>query len=223
MSKGTVLAGLALGCMLVGSLDASEVLPTAHFKCGKVHVMADFHDETQLDLTIGNKTYLLSVAMSGSGARYETPKGAEPYVLFWNKGREATIQVNDESLPLCHQVDAPIHPLLTQNKEWEVIKINDIGLIKGSRLELTLTNKAEIKGFSGCNHFSGHYELKGEDITFKGPMASTEMACVDESMMKQESDFMKILQSVTHAKIFDGKDLILSNDKGQSITLSTKK
>lgn len=218
----TVLISLALNS-LVGSLHAAEVLPTAHFMCGKTHVMADFHDDTKLDLTVGNKTYVLDVAMSGSGARYETPKETTPYVQFWNKGREATIQINDKSLPTCHQIDAPVHPLLTQNKEWEVIKLNDKDLVKGSHLQLTLGKKGELKGFSGCNHFGGHYDLKGEAITIKGPMAVTKMACVQEGMMEQENEFLKILQSVTYAKIFDGKDLVLSNDNGQSITLGAKK
>lgn len=214
---GITLSGFA------GSMNAAEVLPTVHFMCGKTQVMADFHDDTKLDLTIGNKTYLLDVTMSGSGARYETPKDSKPHVLFWNKGREATIKIGKKSLPTCQQVDAPIHPMLSQNKEWEVIKLNDNFLVKGSDIRLTLDENARLQGFSGCNHFNGTYELKGEDITIKGPMVSTKMACAAGDMMKQEGEFMEILQSVTHAKIFDGKELVLSNDNGQTITLHVKK
>jgi heat shock protein HslJ len=217
----SMLMGIVLSSAFSHACHANQ-LPTAYFKCGETLVMADFHDETKLDLTIGRMTYILSVAPSGSGARYETPKGTKPYIEFWNKGREATIQVDDKKLPHCSQVEAPKHKLLSSAKEWHVNKINDKAPIPGSRLVVKLGDKGQLSGFSGCNQFRGHYELKGEELKFKGPMASTEMACVKKEMMKQESHFMSLLQSMTKARIMDGKDLELSNESGQTILLIGK-
>jgi len=218
----TILMGIGLNCLWLGALQAVDELPTAHFKCGKEEVMADFHDNSKLDLTIGTRTYLLSVVMSGSGAKYETPKGSKPHVMFWNKGSEATIEIDKHAFPLCHQTKAPINKHLSFNKEWHVAEVNGKKLIKGSRLVVTLSDKGEISGFSGCNRFSGHYELHAENLTIKGPLVSTEMACVKDGMMKQESHFMSLLHTMKYAKIFDGKDLVLSNDNGQSIKMINK-
>ncbi len=217
----SLVIGIAFGVTLSHASNANE-LPTAYFKCGETIVMANFYDDTKLDLTIGRTTYLLNVAMSGSGARYETPKDTKPYVEFWNKGREATIQLDDKKLPHCTQVEAPKHKLLSSAKEWQVNKINDKDLISGSRLVVKLGDKGQLSGFSGCNHFRGHYEIKGEALKIKGPMISTRMACVKEEMMQQESAFMPLLQSMTKARIMDGKDLELSNESGQSIMLIGK-
>ena len=217
MKLSWTLVTLSLG-LFSHSLAASNDVPTAYFKCGAKDVMADFYNGDKLDLTIGHTTYVLSVTRSGSGARYETPKGASPHVLFWNKGEEATIEINEKALPKCYITKAPIHPLLTSYKQWTVLQINGQKLIKDSKLFILLGKEGTISGFSGCNNFSGLYELDGENIKIQS-LASTEMACLDSRMMEQESQFMSLLQSVSFAKIRDGKYLELSNSKGQLIKL----
>jgi len=221
MKLRTSLVALVIGFSSITNVFAADELPTVHFQCGDKEVMADFHDGDKLDLTIGHTTYILSIAQSGSGARYETPKGSKPHVLFWNKGKEATIEIDKKALPHCHETKAPVNKLLSVNREWKVTQLDGKDLIEGSRLIVNLGNRnGRITGYSGCNQFSGLYELEGENLKFKGSLASTEMACVKEGMMEQESHFMSLLQTMTHAKIIDGKDLVLSNDKGQRILLT---
>ncbi|MGE3320275.1 MAG: META domain-containing protein [Candidatus Berkiella sp.] len=221
MKIKTYLVGLAMSLSCVTPLFAADELPTVYFQCGDKEIMADFHDGDKLDLTIGHTTYILNVTRSGSGARYETPKGSKPHVLFWNKGTDAIIEVDKKALPQCHQTKAPINKQLSVNSEWTVVQLDGKDLIEGSHLIVNLGNrKGRVTGHTGCNQFSGLYELDGENLKFKGPLASTEMACTKEGMMQQESDFMKLLQSMTHAKIRDGKDLELSNDKGHTILLT---
>lgn len=220
MKLRTSLFTLVIGFSSIATVFAADELPTVHFRCGDKDVMADFHDGDKLDLTIGHTTYILSIAQSGSGARYETPKGSKPHVLFWNKGTNATIEVDNKALPQCHQAKAPIHKLLSVQSEWKVTELDGKKLIKGSHLMINLGNhKGRITGHTGCNQFSGLYVLDGENLEFKGPLVATEMACTKEGMMHQEQHFMKLLQTMTHAKIIDGKDLELSNDKGQTIKL----
>ncbi len=96
---------IVLSFLFVSQVNAVDDLPTVYFQCGDKEVWADFHDGDKLDLTIGRMTYVLSTVKSGSGAKYETPKGGKPLVVFWNKGREATIEIDHKPLPLCHQKD----------------------------------------------------------------------------------------------------------------------
>lgn len=61
-------------------------------------------------------------------------------------------------------------------------------------------------GNSGCNSFTGSYELKdGSRIRFS-QMASTKMACMD---MTIEQEFLNILQSAD-SYWFDGATLVLN-------------
>jgi membrane-bound inhibitor of C-type lysozyme len=102
MSKtlGLLLSMLLSSCFTV---YAADDLPTVYFNCGKTKIWADFHDKDQLDLTMGRITYVMHSVVSGSGARYETPNGGKPHVVFWNKGKEATLTIDDKTYPTCHQ------------------------------------------------------------------------------------------------------------------------
>ncbi|MBS0287241.1 MAG: MliC family protein [Proteobacteria bacterium] len=85
------------------SLQAHDDKPTVYFNCGKDRIWADFHDGDKLDLTLGRVTYVMHQVKSGSGARYETPKGAKPHVVFWNKGTQASLTIDKKQFPRCHQ------------------------------------------------------------------------------------------------------------------------
>ncbi len=50
-----------------------------------------------------------------------------------------------------------------------------------------------VFGDSGCNRFTGTYQVKGDRITI-GPLASTEMAC-PEPQMSAEMTFLTRLQA----------------------------
>ena len=97
--------GLLISILLCSSftLHAANDLPTVYFKCGKAKIWADFHDNDKLDLTLGHTTYVMHSVMSGSGARYETPKGTKPHVVFWNKGNTATLSIGNKNFPMCQQ------------------------------------------------------------------------------------------------------------------------
>jgi membrane-bound inhibitor of C-type lysozyme len=76
---------------------------TAVFRCGQTTVGARFAGGT-LDLQLGGGTYHLDRVEAASGARY-TGKTASDNVEFWNKGREATLKVGDQTYPTCQQAD----------------------------------------------------------------------------------------------------------------------
>jgi len=71
---------------------------------------------------------------------------------------------------------------------------------------MVFTNeKNQVRGFSGCNRFSGTYQKKENQLKF-GPMAATMMACVEG--MEQEQLFLKALGKTTRYTV-SGDDLAL--------------
>jgi heat shock protein HslJ len=49
----------------------------------------------------------------------------------------------------------------------------------------------KVRGNSGCNTYTGEYEIDGNYLTIKGPFAVTEMSCGSE-IDSQEKEFLDI-------------------------------
>jgi len=69
-----------------------------------------------------------------------------------------------------------------------------------------------VSGSSGCNSYSGPYDVGGNKLSFGQPMASTLMAC-EPAVMAQEAVYMKALESVASYEIKDGKLTLYDGDK----------
>lgn len=61
-------------------------------------------------------------------------------------------------------------------------------------LHLTFTADGTAAGSSGCNQYTGGYQLDGQHIMF-GHIASTRKMCQDEGVMQRESAFLRALAS----------------------------
>ena len=72
--------------------------------------------------------------------------------------------------------------------------------------------KKQVRGNTGCNGYSGRYELTGDTLRF-GPLLSTRRACADPEMNRQESAFLKALDE-TRAWQITGEALVLTGDAG---------
>jgi heat shock protein HslJ len=59
-----------------------------------------------------------------------------------------------------------------------------------------------ITGFAGCNRMFGGYLLDGAQLKFD-QIGATKMACLDESRMKLEQDYLQMLSLVASWKISD--------------------
>jgi putative lipoprotein len=70
-----------------------------------------------------------------------------------------------------------------------------------------------VRGFSGCNRFTGHYELNEGQLRF-GQLASTRMACMEG--MEQEQRFLKLLTEAMQFTL-SGDELALHGSDGRSI------
>jgi heat shock protein HslJ len=56
------------------------------------------------------------------------------------------------------------------------------------------TDSNRVSGSAGCNRMSGPFTVSGESMQF-GALISTKMACADQALNQQESDFFGALQS----------------------------
>lgn len=83
----------------------------------------------------------------------------------------------------------------------------------GVKQTITFDAKGRVYGDSGCNRFTGGYQVKGDRLTV-GPLATTLMACAPD-VMAAEQTFLARLQAATSykattrvLKVFAPKDMI---------------
>ena len=89
---------------------------------------------------------------------------------------------------------------------WEVTGYNNgrqavVGPLIGTQLTLAFQD-GRVSGNSGCNRFHGEFEVDGGALKI-GPLATTRMAC-DETLMTQEREFLRALESATKWAIVRG-------------------
>ncbi len=101
--------------------------------------------------------------------------------------------------------------LSIQNKYWKLLRIEDVAIIPSEKLKdpnFILKQENKIVGFSGCNRFSGTYQIKGDTINFS-QIDMMQMTC-QETMQTQQA-FISVLQKTTHYKIQDKKLQLFNN------------
>ncbi|MCB0116380.1 MAG: META domain-containing protein [Caldilineaceae bacterium] len=76
---------------------------------------------------------------------------------------------------------------------------------------VVFTMDSQVYGSSGCNQYSGGYQLDGDEIHF-GPLAVTRMYCDEESMIREHA-FLSALQDATTYAV-DGNSLTLNAASG---------
>ena len=105
------------------------------------------------------------------------------------------------------------------NTYWKLIELNGepVEMMRSQRKEAYLQlreENQEVRGFAGCNNFSGTFETTGSQISLSALM-TTRKACVD--IMSTEVQFLAVLEQATSFMI-SGESLTLSNTAGDSTT-----
>ena len=95
--------------------------------------------------------------------------------------------------------------------DWRLTELNGAPALPGHgprepRIRLT-ADSARLTGNTGCNTMGGGFESSGDRLRFS-KVFTTRMACVDTAPSRQESDFVKMIDSVDRYKI-DGEVLTL--------------
>jgi heat shock protein HslJ len=108
--------------------------------------------------------------------------------------------------------------------EWKLVSIGNAGaeapVVEGSSIILKFDVDGQASGTGGCNSYGAKYEAQGHNLVFK-EFISTMMACVDEQVNQQESQYFAALQAATKFEIL-GDNLIIYYDDGQSQLNFTK-
>jgi heat shock protein HslJ len=109
---------------------------------------------------------------------------------------------------------APLENLV--GTEWRLVGYGPAEALAapvGSTLiTLVFRSETELGGSGGCNSYFGSYALQGETFTVTG-VGSTEMACLEEGVMAQESAYLQQL-SAGGLLTQSGDELTLTNASG---------
>lgn len=102
-----------------------------------------------------------------------------------------------------------VEPSLTSNV-WNATGVNNgkggvTSLVKDSKITAEFSADGRVSGSSGCNSFSGAYELEGMSIVF-GPTAGTRKLCAEPAgIMEQEIQFLQALEKVITYTVIEGR------------------
>lgn len=97
---------------------------------------------------------------------------------------------------------------------WKVLELNNTPLVENTTLTIQFNNR-KVNGSSGCNTFSGRYEIKEESIRIYDLELKTEN-CLNTGIMDEERSFIKYLPDIINFK-FSGQKLNLTTNNGNSV------
>ena len=92
--------------------------------------------------------------------------------------------------------------------------VNDVP-ITGTQPPTLLLQNGRASGSTGCNTFSGTYNLDQERLEF-GPLATTRMAC-EPAAMEQEARFLSILAAARSYSRYGNGSLSIIAPDGRAI------
>lgn len=77
--------------------------------------------------------------------------------------------------------------------KWDLISYGDQTPVAGSELTINFENDG-LGGTAGCNSYFGSYTVDGTNLSIS-EVGSTMMACMEDGLMEQESQFLMMLQA----------------------------
>ena len=109
-------------------------------------------------------------------------------------------------------------PVSIDGTQWSIESVGGIAIV-GDTPPLVTFSGGRVAGSSGCNRFSGNYDLNASAITF-GPIAATKMACPGAVMAQEARLFSLLTGTLGMAFRDEGMILILTAANGQTVMLS---
>ncbi len=102
--------------------------------------------------------------------------------------------------------------------DWRLVSLGPAGseapVVVGTTVTLKFGEDNRASGSTGCNSFSGTYQVRGDNISFSR-LVSTRRACLDQNANEQEQRFLSTLGAANRFRLSKGRLTILS-DRGRS-------
>jgi heat shock protein HslJ len=93
-------------------------------------------------------------------------------------------------------------PVSLTGTEWVLQDLAGTPALASVKATLAFPETGRATGNASCNGFTGAVVVSGDTLKF-GPLASTRMACADNAVSTQETEYLKALGA---AKRFEWKD-----------------
>jgi len=98
--------------------------------------------------------------------------------------------------------------------DWRLISLGPSGgeasLVAGTTVTLKFGEDGRASGSTGCNSYSGTYQVRGDTISF-GRLISTRRACLDQNANQQEQRFLAALEAANRFRLSSDRLTILSD------------
>jgi heat shock protein HslJ len=103
--------------------------------------------------------------------------------------------------------------------EWRLVTLGpagaETGVVAGTTVTLRFGEDGRASGSTGCNSYSGTYQVRGDNISFSR-LVSTRRACVDQNANQQEQRFLSSLEAANRFRLLTNRLTILS-DRGRNV------
>ena len=109
------------------------------------------------------------------------------------------------------------------NRQWNLSELTGQAVPASSKANLLFSagEAITVSGNAGCNRMNGKIELSGNNSIKFWPLATTKMACTNDSINQLESKFLTALAQVDSWKI-TGDELLLNNGGNVVAKLNAK-
>lgn len=98
--------------------------------------------------------------------------------------------------------------------DWRLVSLGPSGgeasLVAGTTVTLKFGEDGRASGSTGCNSYSGTYQVRGDTISF-GRLISTRRACLDQNANQQEQRFLAALEAANRFRLSSDRLTILSD------------
>ena len=103
--------------------------------------------------------------------------------------------------------------------DWRLVSLGPAGaetnVIAGTTVTLRFGEDERASGSTGCNSYSGTYQVRGDNISFSR-LVSTRRACLDQNANQQEQRFLSALEAANRFRLTSNRLTILS-DRARSV------
>ncbi len=103
--------------------------------------------------------------------------------------------------------------------DWRLASLGpagaETGVVAGTTVTLKFGEDNRATGSTGCNSFSGTYQVRGDNISFSR-LVSTRRACLDQKANEQEQRFLSTLGAANRFRLLTNR-LTIYSDRGRSV------